>query len=220
MHYSQTDFAVLKLSKGTSLIEVLVALIIFAVGVLGIVGLQLTATNNAQINNQFIQAKLIASNLAGRLKLNKSYILHSQTLTIPNHYLSPQSFDVAQYGNCQGSKYECFCLELPIEIRSCRTISNIGLTLCDSSQLALFDIYEVSCMLALMSNEANINIYSSKLNDGALLLEINLIWPTTYQLNSELSSGCAQTIQALNKPNVSYMCYPQQLVLAVTSYES
>jgi len=128
MTNSKTDLAVIKQATGTSLIEVLVALIIFSIGVLGIVGLQLSATNNSQINNHFIQAQLITANLASRIKLNKNAVLTSQysaaqSLNASTEYFSAQSYDLSLNGNCQSAYYQCFCQQAPAQIPNCRGAS-------------------------------------------------------------------------------------------------
>ncbi|MFT6530403.1 MAG: type IV pilus modification protein PilV [Psychrosphaera sp.] len=220
MQYSKMEFAARKLTQGSSLIEVLVALIIFSIGMLGIVGVQLSHTRSAQITNQFIQANLIVTNLANRLILNKQHIFTTQTQGLSHSYFFPESYDFAQLGGCQGSHYQCFCLEPPINITNCRTTTNLNISLCNNTQVALFDIYEVSCMLALMSNDATISIHPTVLNTTSVLLEIDLIWPSLSSPQTTKSSGCQQTLQALNKAVTRYVCYSQQLVLTEATYES
>lgn len=246
MPYSKTDLAVSlyskvhlsSWSKGASLIEVLVALIIFSIGVLGIVGLQLSAVNNSQINNHFIQARLISDNLANRIKLNKNAIILPNQLTSEettsglvntlSEYFSVQSYDLSLYGSCLTSYYQCFCQQVPANIPTCR------ITSCSPTELAKFDTYEVACMLALMSNATKINVSYTAINTDALWLSINLIWPVqglhaqnqssnkanqNSLLFSDSNSDCLQVMPDLSVSNTSFMCYSQSLVIAAVYYD-
>jgi type IV pilus modification protein PilV len=234
MSYSKTDLAVTKYVAGGSLIEVLVALIIFSVGVLGIVGIQLSATHNSQINNHFIQAKFITNNLANRIKLNKASLLTSQRSTTQHlvsssKYFTALSYDLSVYGNCQDSYYQCFCLQVVEQIPTCRVTS------CNSEQLTQFDTYDIACMLALISNDAAIHIYPTVINADTLLLSINLIWPAQSLSKNNVynnsanktefsfiaaNSDCDQAIQGVSASSKSFMCFSQSLVITATYYDS
>lgn len=216
------DLAVTKQVAGVSLIEVLVALMLFSVGVVGVVGLQLSTANNSQINTQFIQARSITNNLANRIKLNKTSVLtfHSipaESFSTSNEYFTSQSYDLSVYGTCKESYYQCFCQQTPAQIPTCRIRS------CTPTELAQFDTYEVACMLASMSNGATIQMYSSIINPNTLLLSINLIWPAqnlSLPSSSLDNSGCLQAIKDVADSESKFNCYSQSLVITVTEHDS
>lgn len=56
--------------RGVGLIEVLVALLVLAIGVLGYAGMQLSALKGAELANNRAQATLIAQDALERLQLN------------------------------------------------------------------------------------------------------------------------------------------------------
>lgn len=58
--------------RGVSLLEVLIALLVLAIGVLGFAGLQLTSLNQSTAANHRVTAVLIAQDAVERLELNPS----------------------------------------------------------------------------------------------------------------------------------------------------
>lgn len=243
--FSKSDFSKnnspQKLEQGTSLLEVLVALIILSIGVLGHVGLQLSAVNASQINNHLIKASQISNNLANRITLNKKAVFEIDELKIASDYIDMQSYDLSRYGACQGSYYHCFCKQPPTQINTCRQIDQSSLPSCNSAQLMQFDIYEISCQLVLLANSARVKIYSFKINSTIALLSINVIWPEQQLLvnrnsNNELdiiSAGlsnsnanssfrsismqagtCQQAVAEFENESGRLMCYSQSLVIS------
>jgi type IV pilus modification protein PilV len=212
-------------STGASLIEVLVALIVLSIGVLGIVGLQLIATKANQTNQSFIQASLIANNLANRVSVNKVSIFNDLSVGINTPYFSPNSYDFSSFSSCDNSNYVCFCQQVPSVIQTCRSNSQSSLNFCNSTQLVQFDTYEVSCILAKLSNDAKVIIDSNM--DGIagidgneiLLLDINILWPnqTKNKPSYPSQSSCELATQGFNQV---YQCYSQQLVLVDSRDES
>ncbi|GHB55435.1 hypothetical protein GCM10008107_00170 [Psychrosphaera saromensis] len=212
-------------SKGASLIEVLVALIVLSIGVLGIVGLQLIATKANQTNQSFIQASLIANNLASRVSVNKVSVFNALSVGVNTPYFSSNSYDFSSFSSCDNSNYVCFCQQVPSVIQTCRDNDQSSLTFCNSTQLVQFDTYEVSCMLAKLSNEAKVIIYSNMDGIGGidgndiLLLDINILWPsqTKNKPSYPSQSSCEQATLGSNQ---LYQCYSQQLILVDSRHES
>ena len=206
-------------SKGASLIEVLVALIILSIGVLGIVGLQLISSKVNQTNQNFIQAALVTNNLASRIQLNKNSVLNDLSIGINNPYLSTNSYDFSSFSSCESSNYICYCQQPPSAIQTCRTNNQGSFNLCNGEQLAQFDTYEISCMLALISNEVKVVIYSSFNDDGIALLDINILWANQAEelANYQAQSSCGLATQELNG---ELLCYSQQLIIADGRHES
>lgn len=84
--------------RGVSLIEVLIALVVLAVGVLGFAGLQMTSLNQSSSANHRVAAVLIAQDAIERMELNPS-----QRDTYLNASWSAGSFGGSPSSTCVGS---------------------------------------------------------------------------------------------------------------------
>lgn len=60
-------------SRGFSMLEVLVTLVIILIGVLGVAGMQMLAINNTQIARTHSLAAILASSLAAEMQVNEPY---------------------------------------------------------------------------------------------------------------------------------------------------
>lgn len=65
---------------GISLIEVLVALVVIAIGLLGVVGLQLTGVQGNYLSYQYLQASASAQSLSDLMQGNKAAVLDGDYL--------------------------------------------------------------------------------------------------------------------------------------------
>jgi type IV pilus assembly protein PilV len=72
----------MKKQDGFTLIEVIVSIILFAIGVLGMMGLQVLATRGAVIGNNNTVANYLANSLAGELE---QLPINDPSLIIGNH---------------------------------------------------------------------------------------------------------------------------------------
>ena len=66
--------------KGVTLIEVLVAIVIMAFGLIGIAALQTTAIANNVVSGEYTQAALLAQNMAERMRANREGVLANSYL--------------------------------------------------------------------------------------------------------------------------------------------
>lgn len=89
----------MKRQTGVGLVEVLVALVLLSIAVLGFVALQIraiTASNEATMN---VQATNIARDLAERMRMNRDglagYVANTDTTNCANAFCSPE--DMAKY---------------------------------------------------------------------------------------------------------------------------
>ncbi|NVJ66058.1 MAG: type IV pilus modification protein PilV [Gammaproteobacteria bacterium] len=82
-----------KSNKGFSLMEVLIAIIVVAIGLLGFLSLQLTSINSNQEGMARSYANLILQDAASKFRNNREYIFQQQGA---NLYLSANS----DYNNC------------------------------------------------------------------------------------------------------------------------
>lgn len=136
-----------KPETGTSLIEVLVTLLIFAVGLLGFAGLQVNALQSTSDSAQRSQAVWINQELAERMRAN------------------PEANNAAYTGVAAN------CSNLPAPMCSDYfdpvTATKINATECTAAQVAAFDIWEAQCsyssVVAYQANAAAANgRYSSR----------------------------------------------------------
>ena len=109
--------------RGVGLIEVLVALIVISLGVLGMAGLQLTGMK--QSTNGFNRAKavMLAENMTTRMRINPVGVADG-------HY---DGFDTAT-ATCN-TKPDPYC----------QAYEGTNAEMCDSEELADFDMFSVAC---------------------------------------------------------------------------
>lgn len=133
--------------KGTSLIEVLVTLLIFAVGLLGFAGLQVNALQSTSDSAQRSQAVWINQELAERMRANAE---------------ASNAVYTAAAANCSNLPAQmCTDYFNPI------TATKVNATECTAAQVAAFDIWEAQCsysnVVAYQANAAAANgRYSSR----------------------------------------------------------
>nr|WP_312508537.1 type IV pilus modification protein PilV [Pseudomonas luteola] len=122
--------------KGLSLIEVLVTLLIFTIGLLGLATLQLNALKSTADSNQRSQATWILQDLAERMRANDSFTSNaSETVSAyteaPNCAILPSPICADHYDPISGKK--------------------INASSCDAIQMAKFDRWEAQCSYAASS---------------------------------------------------------------------
>lgn len=121
--------------SGISLIEVLIALVVFAVGVGGMVGLQLRSVGMSLDSKQRAIVIAKSQELADRMRSNRAFLTDY----------------VGSYSNAGGT----YCATLPAA--NCAD-SNLGsATVCGGVQLAAFDVWDVFCQEDSGVNESVIN---------------------------------------------------------------
>ena len=92
-----------QLQKGVGLVEVLVSLLVIAVGALGILGMQTQALKVAQETYYFNQANVAVNDLYERLRSNQRYAIeHSAYQTDYGKHL--QSEENSEVKSCKNSK--------------------------------------------------------------------------------------------------------------------
>ena len=126
--------------RGLGMIEILVTLVILAIGLLGVATLQLVASfNNADALSRS-QAVLVAEQVSERMRVSAFSAPDADGKIIDDGYVNSNFYNFANL-SCTSSanQYECFCQQFPATLANCHT------TQCDSSQVAAFDAYQLSC---------------------------------------------------------------------------
>lgn len=109
---------------GVGILEVLVALVVVSIGVLGVAGLQLTGMKHSAGGYNRFQATLLAENLAARMRTNSEGVENG-------HY---NAFDSATNINCQ-SKPSPYC----------QASGGGNAEGCNASEMAAFDFFSIAC---------------------------------------------------------------------------
>ena len=91
--------------QGTSLIEVLVAVVVLALGLIGVAGLQATAIGNNQLAGQYTNAATLAQNLAERMRSNREGVVANLYNLAPGAAAAPPK-------NCADAAATCNSEEL------------------------------------------------------------------------------------------------------------
>lgn len=111
---------------GFTLIEILIALVIFSIGLLGLAGMQLRGSEGTNMAYFRSQATLIANDMAERLHANRG-----------GAYADDAYLNLDSTGICAGGA--------PTNI--CATRGNTQGTPCTPAQMATFDLYTLACSI-------------------------------------------------------------------------
>lgn len=96
--------------SGFSMMEVLIAMLVIAVGLLGYLSLQLTSINSNQEGMARSQANLIAQDLASSIRANRSYVNQGDgTSNLGNVYVTSDytSCSAVPAASCSGAAANC-----------------------------------------------------------------------------------------------------------------
>ena len=88
-------FAKMRKQRGATLIEVLVTMMIVAIGLLGAAGMQLASTRYQQTAYMRTQATVQAQFITEKIKVNNSAVIAAAPPTPANAYLAPVSYAAA-----------------------------------------------------------------------------------------------------------------------------
>lgn len=124
-----------KNTTGFTLIEVLIAVVILSIGLLGMAGIQLKGLRGTTSSNLRSQATILANDIAERIRVNTAAIDLSVGENL--QYSTVNTSNIA----CVTSRPQTICSSVP------GTASNILINECSSQEMAAFDIYEFACGL-------------------------------------------------------------------------
>ncbi len=109
---------------GFTLIEILIALVIFSIGLLGLAGMQLRGAEGTNMAYFRSQATLIANDMAERLHANQGGAYDANAYT-----------NLSSAGICGGAAPTPFCA----------TRGNTAGASCTPAEMATFDLYTLAC---------------------------------------------------------------------------
>lgn len=109
--------------RGVGILEVLIALVVISLGVLGMAGLQLTGMKHSTNGFNRAKAVMISENMATRMRINRTGVAS------------------AQYNGFDSSAVSCATRPDPY----CETYKDANAQRCDAAQLAAFDRFAVAC---------------------------------------------------------------------------
>lgn len=170
--------------NGSSLIEIMVTVLVFSIGMLGMAALQLTALRSTSDSSQRSQAIWLVQDIAERMRANPSGSIADYT------------------GNASAPD----CTALPVNQCADRynptSSAVVSATTCSPSQMAAFDRWEATC------SYAGLNAYSTNngratsrdfitLRDGTPLLSMTANG-TTVELSASVGSKLSQKAGSSN----------------------
>lgn len=121
------------IQQGFTLIEVMVALILFAIGMMGLAKLQLEAHKNARYSQQRTALAIASSDLIERMRSNLSAV------------------------HANGYNYSSKSDGMPVAVTGCNNLHNCA----SSTQLAQYDLREwllaIDQSIAIINNNGNLN---------------------------------------------------------------
>jgi type IV pilus assembly protein PilV len=138
--------------QGVGMIEVLITLVILAIGLLGVASLQFVGSFSNKEALARTQAVLVAEQMTERLRASTVASQSSDGFVIHNNYVDGDNYNFNNL-SCTGSTpaYECHCLSIPADIPNCED------TQCTPGDIAIFDAYEMSC--SVVQENANASLF-------------------------------------------------------------
>lgn len=127
--------------KGIGMIEILVTLVILAIGLMGVASLQyISALSHSDAMLRSL-AVLVAEQLSERLRAAAKLSNKGDGLVVDNAYFVGDKFNFSGLSCTDSTKsdYNCFCLTIPASIPNCEVNT------CTSAQTAQYDIHQLTC---------------------------------------------------------------------------
>lgn len=131
--------------QGLGIIEVLVALVVVSLGVLGMASLQLTGMKHSSSGYNRSMAVLFTENLSSRIRSN------------------PDSVDAGDYAGYDSTGLSCDVPPTP----TCQASLNIDAEECSPAEMAEFDLFSIACG-SIDANGSAVDGVTTLLNGGRL----------------------------------------------------
>lgn len=147
--------------RGVGMIEVLITLVILAVGLLGVASLQFVGSFSNKEALARTQAVLVAEQMTERIRASTVASTVTDGFVVHNNYVDAAIYNFNNL-SCSGDTpaYECHCLSFPIEIPNCEANE------CIAADLAIFDAYQMSCSVVRENANAEIIVTCDDTNIG------------------------------------------------------
>ncbi len=125
-----------KKQSGFTLLEILIAVLILAIGLLGFAALQISAVNAGQEGYFRSQALLVAESLADKIRANRDYANWENRANATGGAVADNNL----YGETGGTLYTCAAVPNPF----CSDNEGADGVLCNQQEVAAFDVF-TSC---------------------------------------------------------------------------
>jgi len=186
---------------GFSLIEVLVAVLVLAVGLLGFAALQLSAISSGEEGYSRSQAMIVAQSLADRMRANRDYINLDNRATrragapVDNNVYGQTGGTL--YGVLAGTAVNCPVPPVPFCSDDGATLA----TACNEQQLASFDVYQICVDAAAVLPGGRVATVCTDNNETAAAIATR---PNPYQgTNHPVFDGTPAVLTGADNDNCS-----------------
>jgi len=166
--------------RGVGMVEVLVTLVILAVGLLGVASLQFVGSFNNKEALLRTQAVMVAQQMSERLRASTVPSQVTDGFVVHNNYFDNDLYNFNNLScSTTQSDYDCFCEEVPAAITNCQSGE------CNASEIAVFDAYQMSCSAVRENPNATLEVACINDSDPAdidtctagSLHSITIKWP-------------------------------------------
>ncbi len=165
--------------QGVGLIEILITLVILAVGLLGVASLQFVGSFSNKEALARTNAVLVAQQMSERLRASSVVSNVTDGFVVNNTYFDSNAYNFASLSCTSGKPpYECFCLALPAGLADCESNQ------CTPAEIAAFDAHQMSCATVKENPNASISVTCDDLDNtdadactAGSLHRIMITWP-------------------------------------------
>lgn len=200
-----------KMQRGFSLLEILITIVIMAIGILGVAKLQFISSFSSNDNYQRAQASSVVQQAIERLQAATYSASVNDGLTIDNAYFTAANYNFSNLLCPANSEpFQCHCLTLPSSLTNCQS------SRCSAAQMAQYDAHELSCSLVAHMPNGQLSIDCSDVDNSdtdscspGSRINVKVFWPHAAWQNKALPT----IAQCQNGDGQHYDCVVQELIL-------
>ena len=139
--------------RGIGMVEVLVTMVILALGLLGVTSLQFAAAKHNSDALARAQAVLVLEQFTERLRSAAIVGSTGDAVVLPEAYFDQDLYQFSNLSCSTGeSAYDCYCAAFPGSLTNCHS------AICNVNQTASFDIYQAFCQVVQHNPVAELSI--------------------------------------------------------------
>jgi type IV pilus assembly protein PilV len=153
---SASFFSIRPRNDGFSLIEVLVALLVLSIGLLGLAALQATSIKYNTDSYTRTQATILAYDIIDRMRLNGTAVASGGIYDVPNATAAQNAIGV--YNSCKTTSCAC------------------GTTSCDANNLAIYDLGQWYAKVTTFLPGASGNNLPTIFINGSRMVTVTMRW--------------------------------------------